>query len=263
MKKLLFLWFCVFSILFGGFNLDSDRSFPKSPEEKPKERVKRSQKELKIDRNKSFAENLKNLQISDEYKLDEIVIGDKNAPHTLIVYSSFSCSHCKKFHDVDFGKLQKYIQQKKLKIYLRNYLDDLGALEAAILMRIFYKKGKSVEKIYKAIFNKQKDWMNSQQPRQFLIDIFVSMGFSKKEVDQYLRPRNETYKRISAGLMKAQQEAMFSLGVDSVPAFVIDGKVYIGYLNANEISKKLGFQKHSKSRRIKTEKNLNKFLERK
>lgn len=201
-----------------------------------------------VDENKSFSENLKNLDIPDSFKLEEIVIGDKNAPHTLVVYSSFSCNHCCKFHKEELPKLKKqYVDPGKLKIILRNYIDDLGALEAAILMRVFYNKSKDAIALYKIIFDAQKDWIKSKNPREFLKQVFVKAGYNNKIVTSYLDTNNPEYKKISAGLMKEQQRAMHVLKISSVPAFVLDGRVHQGILTCSEIIEKLGIAPKKKT----------------
>jgi len=200
-----------------------------------------------VDESKSFSENLKNLQIPDEFNLEEIVIGDEKAPHTVIVYSSFSCNHCSKFHREEFPKLKRdYIDKGLVKVILRNYIDDLGALEAAILMRIFYAKSKDAVVLYKKIFDEQKDWMGSKNPREFLKQIFVKAGYDSKEVDSYLDTNNKEYRRVSAGLMKEQQRAMHMLRISSVPAFVLDDRVHQGILTCEEIVERLGIKSEKK-----------------
>ena len=47
----------------------------------------------------SYGETL--LDISE----DDFVIGDENAPITIIEYASLSCSHCSAFHKNTLGKL--------------------------------------------------------------------------------------------------------------------------------------------------------------
>ena len=37
---------------------------------------------------------------------DDFVIGDENAPITIIEYASLSCSHCSDFHNNTLGKLK-------------------------------------------------------------------------------------------------------------------------------------------------------------
>lgn len=222
MKKLVCFLFCCLSV-WASEDQKSDTQF--------------------VDENKSFSENLKNLEIPDSFKLEEIVIGDEKAPHTLVVYSSFSCNHCRKFHEEEFPELKKrYVDMGKLKIVLRNYIDDLGALEAAILMRIFCEKSKDALALYGTIFSGQKEWLKSSHPREFLKEIFVKAGYDSKEVANYLDTNNQEYKRISAGLMKEQQRAMHTLQISSVPAFVLDDRVHQGILTSKEIAEKLGLE---------------------
>jgi len=229
MKKLICFLFCCLSVWARDI-------------QEPKQRF--------VDENKSFSENLKNLDIPDHFKLEEIVIGDKNAPHTLVIYSSFSCSHCCKFHEKELPKLKnQYVDSRELKVILRNYIDDLGALEAAILMRIFYKESKDAVSLYKVIFDSQKEWLKSKTPREFLKQIFVKAGYDSKLVAKYLDTNNPEYKKISAGLMKEQQRAMHELQISSVPAFVLDGRVHQGILTCEEIIDKLGI--NSKKREVK------------
>ncbi len=54
--------------------------------------------------------------------------GSPDAPLTLYNFSSYSCSHCKKFHDESLGKIhQKYVAGGKLRIVFTNIaFDQLG-----------------------------------------------------------------------------------------------------------------------------------------
>lgn len=215
-------------------NISSDEDQSSNSKEQEKD-------EQLIDEDKSFSENLKNLNIPDKFNLPEIVVGDKSAPHTLVVYSSFSCNHCCKFHKEEFPKLKtNHIDKGQIKVILRNYIDDLGALEAAILMRFFYAKFGDAVVLYQKIFEKQKEWMSSENPREFLKKIFVEAGYDQKQINNCLDVNGTEYKRISAGLMKDQQKAMHVLHISSVPAFVLDGEVHQGTLSYEEIIEKLG-----------------------
>ena len=186
----------------------------------------------------SFEKKIKELNIPDKYQLPEIVIGNENAPHLLIVYTSFSCAVCKKFHDVELPKLiAKYVKKGKLKIYLRAYLDDQAALDSAVLMRAFYNaKSKDPLKPYKIIFDNQLAWRKSDDPKNFLNQVFIKSGYSSEKVAQYSNHDSKDYKRLAAGLMKAMQQAIL-LGIETAPSFVVDGKVCIGSLTADEIAK--------------------------
>jgi protein-disulfide isomerase len=192
---------------------------------------------LNDNREESFQESLAKLSIPDSYKLKEVIIGHKNAPHSVVVYLSFSCCHCRDFFRDEFLKIRKkYADTGIIKIYLKNYLDDLGALEAAVLVRCF--GGELLKKVLELsgkVFDKQKEWLSSKDPREFLKNIFRAYGKSK--VDSC--SKNE---KISAGLMKEQQRA-HELKIMSVPAFVIDGKIHQGNLTCEKLEEILKIKK--------------------
>jgi protein-disulfide isomerase len=182
----------------------------------------------------SFQEKLKKMVIPDDLKLQEVIIGNENAPNTVIIYSSFTCSHCGIFHKNEFSKFkEKYVDTGKAKVYQRNYVDDPGALEAATLVRYFggSSNEKVVELIHK-VFAKQKEWLESKDPRKFLIDMFVEFGYDRKEVEAHVADT-----KVSAGLMKEQQRAMNELKVSLIPSFIVNGKLHQGKLDSEEIAK--------------------------
>lgn len=190
------------------------------------------------DEDGSFAENLAKLKFPEKFQLSEIVIGQENAPLTVIMYSSFTCNHCCTFHEKELPKFKKrYIDTGKVKVYLRCYLDDLGAFEAATLTRCLCKKSPAnVTAAYHAIFSKQKEWMESEDPREFLKEIFKTQGYKKKDIDACLENRS-----IQAGLMKEQQRAMHEFNVISMPAFIVNGKTHQGEITCEKLAKMCGF----------------------
>lgn len=185
--------------------------------------------------NKTFSENLKELKIPENFSLQEIVIGDKNAENLIIIYSSFTCKHCCEFHLNELQKLKKLLNNKKTKIYLRNYIDDQGAFEAGLLTRVLGNDStEDIEKITYSIFKQQSAWLKSSDPQKFLKNIFVSLGYKIEDIDTAL-----VNKKIPAGLMKSQQTAMHNFKINSVPAFIINKKVHQGNLSTTEILEKI------------------------
>lgn len=58
----------------------------------------------------------------------DIVLGDENAPVTVIEYSSFTCPHCARFHQNTWPEFKKnYVDTGKVKFILREvYFDRFG-----------------------------------------------------------------------------------------------------------------------------------------
>jgi protein-disulfide isomerase len=191
-----------------------------------------------------FLENLETLTISNRYRLPEIVLGRDDAPNTVILYSSFTCSHCKQFHDKELPKFKKeYVDTGEAKIYLRCYLEDLGSFESAALIRCL--GGSSVAKIEELcnkVFGRQEEWMESEDPPQFLRNIFVKSGYKKEAIEACIRN-----KEITAGLIKEQQRAVFEHKVLVLPAFIVNGTLHNGKLTCEKLAAML--KKNEKGRK--------------
>lgn len=178
-----------------------------------------------------FDVNLKKLHIPDRYRLSEVIIGDEKAPITLIVYSSFTCTHCRKFHLEELPKFKKKcIDTGLVKVYLRNYLDDLASLEAAILTRCIAKDNVAmICDISRQLYEYQEDWFASNEPKQFLRNLFTNTVLPKHAERLNIKP--EKYgefidkclvdTKISAGLMLHQQEAFARYDIKAIPTFII------------------------------------------
>ncbi len=67
-------------------------------------------------------------QDAPEFALGEMVMGDPDAPVTVIEYASLTCPHCRRFHETAFQDLKRdYIDAGKAKLLYREvYFDKLG-----------------------------------------------------------------------------------------------------------------------------------------
>jgi protein-disulfide isomerase len=182
----------------------------------------------------TFEDNLAKLEFPECFRLKEIVVGDENAPVTVVIYSSFTCDHCRDFHLNEFPKFQKqYIDGGKVKVYLRCYIDDPGSFESATLMRCLAREDKDkIARAYHDIFSHQLEWKKSGDPRGYLKNIFLQQGYSSEDVDACLANR-----AVQAGLMQELQRAIHELEMILMPAFVVNGKVHQGILRAEDLAK--------------------------
>jgi protein-disulfide isomerase len=188
----------------------------------------------KADGDESFSTHLKKVNFPEKYRLKEIVVGKDSAPINLIIYFSYTCPHCREFHSKEYPKFKKmYVDTGKVKITFRNYIDDQGALEAAQIVRCLC--GWSVDEYMKLshlVIGQQVAWMASKDPANFLKNIFIKHGITKKTVNACLKRAD-----IGAGLMIEQKRAMNELNIPSVPAFMVNGKMHIGGITGEELAK--------------------------
>ncbi|GHT90640.1 hypothetical protein FACS1894122_01430 [Alphaproteobacteria bacterium] len=198
-----------------------------------------SDDDITIDVDDSLSEKLEKLKFPEEFQLPEVVIGRESAPITVIIYSSFTCNHCRVFHQVELPKFKKrYVDTGKVKIYLRCYLDDMAAFEAATLTRGLGKDSLSkITAAYDAIFLKQQEWSESEDQPEFLKKIFEAKGYSRKDIDACLENL-----KIKAGLMKEQQRAMHEFNVISMPAFIVNGNIHQGEITCEKLAGMCGLK---------------------
>ena len=189
----------------------------------------------------TFFSHLNKMNIPEHFRLKEIIVGNLAAPKTLIVYFSYTCPHCREFHRNEYPKFKKlYVDTGKIKVIFRNYIDDQGAYEAAQIIRCLCKDSvEKYEKLSNLVLSKQSDWLKSQDPPKFLIQIFTKNGTNENEARACLKRTD-----IGAGLMLEQQRAMRDLHLISMPSFIADGgKIHIGAVSCSELAQLCGLEK--------------------
>ena len=68
----------------------------------------------------------------NEKKVKRIMVGDKNAKISIIVYESLTCSHCANFHKDVYPLLKEnFIDKGIINLEFRNFPLDMAALNAS------------------------------------------------------------------------------------------------------------------------------------
>ena len=110
---------------------------------------------------------ISNLQAKEILKIeeDEIILGDPNAPITMIEYASMSCPHCASFHLNTLPAIkEEYIDTGKVKFVFRDYPFNLPALQASMIIRCV---GENVYfKYINALFGLQKNGLNQKDQQK-------------------------------------------------------------------------------------------------
>jgi protein-disulfide isomerase len=152
-------------------------------------------------------------------QLPDIVLGNADAPVTIVEYASMTCSHCAHFHNAVLPKLkEKYIDTGKVRLVLREFpLDNLAAA-ASMLIRCAPEDKR--KEMMGAFFAKQEEWAFVQgNPVPALFKIAGDFGFTKESFDQCL-----TDQKLLDGITATREHANKELGVRGTPAFFINGK---------------------------------------
>ena len=161
---------------------------------------------------------------------DDFVVGNADAPVTIIEYASMSCSHCANFHINTLPELKKeYIDTGKVRMVFRDYPFNYPALLGSMMMRCIPT---DVRYNYmNALYELQTTWVDKDPKvsKKELYKIMQSGGMTKDEFDScYSNLDNENL--ILEGVMAAQKE----FNIKSTPSFVVNGNIVEGNKNIKE-----------------------------
>jgi len=163
--------------------------------------------------------------------LAEKVLGDENAPITLIEYASLTCGHCATFHNEVLPKIKShYIDQGKLKFIYRDFPLDHYALKASMIARCAGN-----EKFFiflKVLFREQPKWTTAKDPFIALGHIARIGGIGKEEFKSCVGN-----KAIEDGILKSRIEGDRLFKITSTPTLIINGKKYEGARTFKKLKK--------------------------
>ena len=166
------------------------------------------------------------LEVTD----DDFVVGDKNAPVTIIEYASLSCSHCANFHNNTLDDLIKeYVDTGKARIVFRDFPFDYPALLGSMVLRCIPE---DVRYDYmNALFQLQPKWVVRENAKsaQELYKIMQSGGMTKEEFETCIN-NVELENTILQALIAAQNE----FNIQSTPSFLINGNLVEGNKSIKE-----------------------------
>ena len=161
---------------------------------------------------------------------DDFVVGDKNAPVTIIEYASLSCSHCADFHNNTLEDLMKeYVDTGKARIVFRDFPFNYPALLGSMVLRCIPE---DVRYDYmNALFQLQQKWVVRENAKstQELYKIMQSGGMTKEEFETCTN-NVELENTILQALIAAQNE----FNIQSTPSFLINGNLVEGNKSIKE-----------------------------
>ena len=161
---------------------------------------------------------------------DDFVVGDKNAPVTIIEYASLSCSHCADFHNNTLDDLIKeYVDTGKARIVFRDFPFNYPALLGSMVLRCIPE---DVRYDYmNALFQLQQKWVVRENAKstQELYKIMQSGGMTKEEFETCTN-NVELENTILQALIAAQNE----FNIQSTPSFLINGYLVEGNKSIKE-----------------------------
>jgi protein-disulfide isomerase len=153
---------------------------------------------------------------------DDRILGNKDAPVTIIEYASLTCPHCMHFATEVLPALKKkWIDTGKVKLVMRDYPLDGLALKAAEIARCAPR-----DKFYPFIdtlFQTQEKWATAKDPQAELQRLALMGGMSKKQFDDCVAD-----KKVENDVVNSRLVATQKLNVNATPTFFINGTKFDG-----------------------------------
>tara|TARA_B100001123_G_scaffold450763_1_gene623534 strand:+ start:2695 stop:3315 length:621 start_codon:yes stop_codon:yes gene_type:complete len=152
----------------------------------------------------------------------EWILGNIDAPITMIEYASLSCPHCAAFHIKTLPTIKKeYIDTGKVKLIFRHFPFNLPALQGSMITKCV---GEDLYfKYLEALFSLQKKWVKSEGSRESLFNIMSNTGMTREEFDECLNNK-DIENKILSNQIRAHEE----YNIKTTPSFIINGKLIEG-----------------------------------
>ncbi len=161
--------------------------------------------------------------------LPEKALGDPAAPVSIVEYVSMTCSHCADFHAATFDALKtKYVDAGKVYYALREYPIDPLAFAAIMAARCAPED--TFFAIVQTLFRNQKNWAFVAKPVPALVAELAPYGFTQASFETCLNNDD-----IANGINEIALTAQNEFGVNGTPTFFINGEIYVGAMDIEQM----------------------------
>ena len=163
--------------------------------------------------------------------IKEMVVGQADAPLTIVEYASLGCSHCASFHHETYPQLKKnYIDTGKVKLVFRDFPLGTPALAATMIARC-----SGPERYFGFVdmfFRAQPQWSRASNPLDALIKVARFGGMPPADVQSCINNQ-----KLLDHIQELKKKAFEEDGVNSTPYFVIGTEKLSGGLPYDEFKK--------------------------
>ena len=165
----------------------------------------------------------------EEGSLPEKVLGEADAPVTIVEYASMTCGHCANFHNNTMPAIKEnYIDTGKARLVMREFPFDPFAEAGFMLARCSDDRYFAMIDV---LFEQQRTWAGAQDGRNALLQIARLAGFSQESFEACL-----TDQKLLDDVRAVRTRGANDFGVDSTPTFFVNGNMYKGALTVAEMS---------------------------
>ncbi|MEF2546629.1 DsbA family protein [Aurantimonas sp. E1-2-R+4] len=166
-----------------------------------------------------------------EGPLPDIVVGDPQAPVTIVEYASMTCGYCAAFHVNSYPQIKRdFIETGKAKLILREFPFDPRALAAAMLARCTGDDARRTAMV-DVLMEQQAEWARAENASAALLKFAKLAGMSQ---DDFTACLND--KELQQKVVETQERGQNEFGVNATPTFFVNGDKYSGALGPDEMA---------------------------
>ncbi|MGY9047667.1 hypothetical protein P775_09445 [Puniceibacterium antarcticum] len=154
--------------------------------------------------------------------INDMYLGEADAPVEVIEYASFTCPHCANFHATAYDQLKaNYIDTGKIKFTYREVYFDKFGMWASMIARCEPTKFFGISDI---LYDEQSDWARAGSDGAIadaLRKIGLKSGIGQEQLDACLNDGDKL-----KALVGWYQENATRDAIEGTPTFLIDGQKY-------------------------------------
>lgn len=179
----------------------------------------------------AFAQSVDVEELMKPGTLPDKVLGNEDAPLTIVEYASMTCGHCANFHKTTYPHLKKeYVETGKARFVFREFpLDPVAS--AAFMLARSVPEDKYFE-VVDFMFAEQRAWAFTQDPYNSLLNFAKQIGFTQESFEKVL-----TDQALLDGINATRDRASSEFGVNSTPTFFFNGNKVNGAISPEELDK--------------------------
>lgn len=163
-------------------------------------------------------------------EVSEKVLGDPDAPVTIIEYSSLTCPHCAAFHTDTLPAIkERYVDTGMAKIVYRDFPLDQNALNAAVIAHCAGPDRYFV--FLEALFGSQQRWARSADPTESLIQLAGLGGLPRDQAEACLADE-----AMQDAVLQTRLDGQAEYQISSTPSFVVNGELVSGNRTVDEFA---------------------------
>jgi protein-disulfide isomerase len=169
---------------------------------------------------------------AEEIFEDDRILGDANAPVTIIEYASLTCPHCAAFHGGTLQQLKEtWIKEGRARLVYRDYPLDRVALTGSMIAHCF-EQDQAFFAFLEMLYAEQRQWALAESPVEELAKRAKLGGIDRDRFNACLQDEDKLNR-----ILEKAKHGQDSYKVSSTPSLVIGGELYSGNRSFEELER--------------------------